>query len=169
MIKNIKWKEFSFGEVFLKIKRGKRLIREKQNKGKMPYVSSSALNNGIDNFIDNKEGVRIFENCISLANSGSVGSAFFHSYKFIASDHVTQLAHPSFNKYIYLFFLPVIARLSEKYGFNREINDRRIKREKLLLPVDSKGKINFNFIENYMKKLEENFIKKVIAYYLKKA
>ncbi|MCE3038219.1 restriction endonuclease subunit S [Helicobacter anatolicus] len=165
---NLEWKEFNFSEIFKEIKRGKRLIKENQTQGKTPYVSSSSLNNGVDNFIDNEEGVRKFSNCISLANSGSVGSVFFHSYDFIASDHVTQLYNPRFNKYIYLFLLPIITRLKEKYSFNREINDKRIKREKLLLPIDSTGNLHWEFMESYIKNIEQKYIKKVVNYYNKK-
>ncbi|WP_220106542.1 restriction endonuclease subunit S [Helicobacter monodelphidis] len=93
-----KWREFYFDEIFTKIQRGKRLIKANQTQGKTPYVSSSAINNGIDNFIDNDSGVRKFQNCISIANSGSVGSAFFHHYTFIASDHITKLENKQFSK-----------------------------------------------------------------------
>lgn len=167
-LENIKWKEFSFDFVFKEIKRGKRLIKDNQFQGKTPYVSSSALNNGVDNFINNSENIRKFSNCISLANSGSVGSAFFHSYEFVASDHVTQLIQPKFSKYVYLFLLPIIARLSEKYSFNREINDKRINREKLLLPIDSKGNPDYALIESYMKNIEYRKIQNIIKYYKNK-
>ncbi len=166
--KSIQWKEFYFADIFKEIKRGKRLIKDDQIQGKTPYVSSSAFNNGVDNFIDNYENVRKFSDCISLANSGSVGSAFFHSYEFIASDHVTQLIQPKFSKYIYLFLLPIIARLSEKYSFNREINDKRIKREKLLLPMDTKGNPNWQFMENYTRNIEYKKISNAVDYYQKK-
>ena len=45
----------------------------------------------MDGFVGNEGSVRKFEDCITIANSGSVGSAFFHQYEFVASDHVTQL------------------------------------------------------------------------------
>ncbi len=61
--------------------------------------------------------------------------------------------------------LPLIQRLSEKYSFNREINDVRIKREKLVLPIDSKGNPNYAFMESFMKNLEQKHLKKIIKYY----
>ena len=164
----LQWREFYFYEIFHKIKRGKRLIKKHQIDGKTPYVSSSSINNGVDNFINNNKEVRKFQNCISLANSGSVGSAFFHQYDFIGSDHITALENATFNPYIYLFMLPLIQRLSEKYSFNREINDARIKREKLVLPIDSKGNPNYDFMESFMRKLEQKHLQKIIAYYQNK-
>lgn len=165
---SMQWGEFYFYEIFHKIKRGKRLIKKHQIEGKTPYISSSATNNGVDNFISNDERVRKFQNCISLANSGSVGSAFFHQYEFIGSDHITALENKKFNLYIYLFMLPLIKRLGEKYSFNREINDSRIKREKLILPIDSKGKPNYAFMESFMQNLESKHLKNIIYFYRQK-
>ena len=164
-IGDCEWGEFYLNEIFTTIQRGKRLTKENQKEGTRPYVSSSKANNGVDNFISNDYGVRIFSHCISLANSGSVGSAFFHEYEFVASDHITILHNESFNKYIYLFMLPIINRLSEKYSFNREINDDRIKREKILLPKTKDNTPDFAFMEKIMKSLESSTYAKVINYY----
>lgn len=54
--------------------------------------------------------------------------------------------------------IPIINRLSEKYSFNREINDERIKREKLLLPVTDQGEIDFVRMAAYMKKIERDML-----------
>ena len=92
------------------------------------------MNNGVDAFIGNDGHIRKYENCITLANRGSVGTAFYHCYEFIASDHVTALQSSKLNKYSYLFVATMVSRLQEKYSFNREINDLRINREKYCSP-----------------------------------
>lgn len=112
----------------------------------------------MDGFVGNESGVRKFSNCLTVANSGSVGSAFFHQYEFVASDHVTQLKREGLDKYAYLFMLPLINRLSEKYSFNREINDNRIKREKLILPATQTGEIDFAFMSSFMKEIEQDIL-----------
>ncbi|MCY6384583.1 restriction endonuclease subunit S, partial [Actinobacillus pleuropneumoniae] len=164
-LKNIEWREFFISDIFTKIQRGKRLTKGNQQGGDMPYVSSTASNNGVDNFIGNSSGVRIFENCLTLANSGSVGSAFFHHYQFVASDHVTALQMEQPNKYVYLFLSTLLKRLEEKYSFNREINDKRIQREKILLPVHSDGKPDWQFMEDFMRQIEKDKIKTILNYY----
>lgn len=148
------WKVFFIKEIFPSVQRGKRLTRENQISGKFPYVSSSALNNGVDGFIGNKAGVRVFTECLSLANSGSVGSCFYEPFEFVASDHVTHLKREGLNKYHYLFLACVINRLAEKYNFNREINDLRISREKILLPIGDDGEPDYDFMEQYIKERE---------------
>ena len=163
-LKNKDWKEFDLKEIFPKIQRGKRLKKADHQKGKVPYVSSTASNNGVDGFIGNKEGVRVFSDCLSLANSGSVGSCFYQPYKFVASDHVTKLENPKFNKYVYLFLSSVVSRISEKYSFNREINDTRIKKEKILLPVNKDDKPDFEFMEKFMREKELKLLEKYKNY-----
>lgn len=154
------WRPFFLTELFPIIQRGKRLKSEDHIPGKMPYISSSAMNNGVDNFISNTKRVRIFANCLSLANSGSVGSSFYEPFSFVASDHVTHLKNEKYNKYHYLFIATLINRLSKKYNFNREINDVRIAREKIMLPVDENGDPDFDFMAQYVEELEQQLIQK---------
>ena len=152
-LENKEWKAFLLTDLFENIQRGKRLTKEKQKDGSIPYVSSSAQNNGVDNFISNETGVRIFENCLSLANSGSVGSCFYEPFKFVASDHITHLRNLKNTKYSYLFTATLLNRLSQKYNFNREINDKRISNEIIILPITSDGKPDYIYMEQYTKNL----------------
>ncbi len=64
--------------------------------------------------------------------------------------------------------VPIINRLSEKYGFNREINDERIKREKLLLPIDEKGEIDFAFMSSFMREVEKDMLGTTLKYFTDK-
>lgn len=168
-LKDKKWKEFFIVDIFPSIQRGKRLIKDNQISGNVPYVSSTAMNNGVDNFIqyDSKK-MRKFKNCLSVANSGSVGSSFYEPFEYIASDHVTHLKNDKFNQYIYFFIATMTNRWSQKYNFNREINDPRISREKILLPVNSNDEPDYVYMEKYIKNI---FYKKYSDYleYVKKA
>jgi len=154
------WREFKLTEIFKSIKRGKRLKKDDHIKGCMPYISSTAINNGTDGFIGNQVGVRIFKNTLTIANSGSVGCVFYHPYEFVASDHVTKIENDSFNRYTYLFIASVVKRLSEKYSFNREINDTRISAEKILLPVNAAGNPDYDYMAAYAQNLENKKLEK---------
>ena len=164
-LSHTQWKSFCFKEVFTEIQRGKRLKKADHSEGTMPYISSTSRNNGVDGFVGNDSGVRKYSQCLTVANSGSVGSAFFHQYEFVASDHVTQLKREGLDKYAYLFLIPLVNRLSKKYSFNREISDNRIKREKLILPATEKGEIDFVFMSSFMKKVEQNILDTTLKIY----
>ncbi|WP_156008953.1 restriction endonuclease subunit S [Streptococcus ruminantium] len=163
-LEKVEWKTFRFTEVFQEIQRGKRLTKANQKEGDKPYISSTAENNGVDGFIGNDSGVRTFENVLTLANSGSVGSTFYQNFEFVASDHVTALKSEEADKYANLFMSSVVRRLEEKYSFNREINDTRIKREKIILPADKNGNPNFQYMSDFVKKLELDKVQEVLEY-----
>ena len=146
------WKEFYLRDIFTDIQRGKRLKTADHVQGRTPYVSSSAVNNGVDAFIGNTVKIRKFADCLTLANSGSVGKTFYQKYEFIASDHVTALKSDKLNEYSYLFVAAIVQRLENKYSFNREINDMRINKEKVVLPIDECGNPDYAFMEQYVRK-----------------
>lgn len=150
------WGEFFLTELFPQIQRGKRLTKANQINGNIPFISSTSLNNGVDNYISNDTKVRKFKNCLTIANSGSVGASFYQPFEFIASDHVTHLKNDKMNKYIYLFIATLTNRLSEKYNFNREINDKRISREKIMLPINNDGQPDYEYMEQYVKNIMIN-------------
>lgn len=158
-----KWEAFNVNYIFPYIQRGKRLKKDDHKAGNIPYVSSTMMNNGVDNFISNKEGKK-FDNCITIANSGSVGASFYHQYEFIGSDHITAFKNEKFNKYIYLFLATIVSRISDKYSFNREINDFRISNEKVLLPVNEDGNPDYEYMEQYIKNIMCNQYKRYLDF-----
>lgn len=159
-LSEVDWKAFKLIDIFDSIKRGKRLTKNKQVDGNIPYISSTSNNNGLDNFISNNNNVRLFDNCLTLANSGSVGETFYHPYKFVASDHVTHLKKNNLNKYTYLFVANMIKRIGNKYSFNREINDFRIKREQIILPTLN-DQPDYEFLEQYIKRRENEILDRI--------
>lgn len=129
--------------------------------GIVPYVSSKANNNGVDAYIEATKGTRVFENCISLANSGSVGTAFYEPFAFVASDHVTSLQRENTSQYVYLFLTAVLEQQKSNFDFNREISDLRIKKMRVMLPVDDNDEPDYNFMEECGRKM---MTKKYIQY-----
>lgn len=152
------WQEFDFEEVFT-ISRGKRLVKLDQIAGDIAYISSSKKNNGVDNYILPPSFMKIYKNALTLNNSGSVGYCFYHPYKFVVSDHCTVIQIKNkkikLNNYISLFLKPIIESMRGKYNFAREINNERLKKEKILLPIAKDGLPNWEFMENYIKSLSK--------------
>lgn len=162
-LNSVAWKEFFITEIFQPPKRGKRIISQNYIDGDMPVVSSAGGNNGVIAFAGNTEKVRIYGECLSVANGGvSAGFAFYHPYDFIATDHVTHFKGSGLNKYHYLFIATIIKnQMHDKYDFSREMTDPRLKREKIILPINKDGSPDFSYMEQYSKNL---LIKKYIQY-----
>ena len=143
------WAPFLIGDIFDYMKRGKRLKRADHVAGHVPYVSSTSNSNGVDGFITPPQKARLFSDCISLANSGSVGAAFYEPFEYVASDHVTCLKRDNCNPSLYLFLATVLKKQKNNFGFNREIKDDRLKRMQVMLPVCKDGTPDFSFMEEY--------------------
>jgi hypothetical protein len=152
---NKEYNYFEFYQVF-NYERGRRLITQNQVSGDTAYISSTALNNGLDNYITPPGYMVVHENRLTLSNSGSVGYLFYHDYEFVASDHVTVigLKNRDLNKYIAMFLKPIFEKIKYRYNFGREISNDRISKEKIYLPIDDYGKPDWAYMENYVKSLE---------------
>ncbi len=152
------WQEFKFNDVF-DIFRGDRLVTLDQIDGDIAYISSSKKNNGVDNYIFPPEFMKIYQNALTLNNSGSVGYCFYHPYKFVISDHCTMVQIKDrtvkLNSYIALFLKPIIEAMKDKYSFAREINNERLGKEKILLPTKNHKNPNWDFMEDYIKSLSK--------------
>ena len=163
---DIEWKSFNFDKVF-KYERGKRYKKLDHTSGQIPYISSSALNNGIDNYVNPPSYMKRYNNKITLANSGSVGSCFYHSYEFVASDHcmVVWLKDRELNRYLALFFNAIFEKaLKPKYEFSREINHERLMAETFFLPTKD-NTIDFNFMESFIKAIEKQHIETLYRFW----
>lgn len=147
-----KWLHFKMPEVFDFIQRGKRLKNADHVPGVVPYVSSTANNNGVDDYIQAVSRTRVFGDCISLANSGSVGKAFYEPFDYVASDHVTALKAEGMSKDAYLFLTASIERQGSNFNFNREINEARIKNMRIMLPVDDEGEPDYEYMAEYARR-----------------
>ena len=147
----INYKYFLISDVF-NYCRGKRLTKLNQEEGDIAYISSTKFNNGVDNYITPPSYMKIYKNCITIANSGSVGYAFFHDYKFVASDHVTVLwlKDRELNKKIAMYLITLLKALKENYFFNREMSDKRIEKDYIKLPVKEDESIAWDYMESYI-------------------
>lgn len=55
--------------------------------------------------------------------------------------------------------------MQDKYHFNYKINENRLKSDKLMLPINNEG--NLDFMENYMKQQELKQLGKIKSYLIK--
>ncbi|BCZ18794.1 hypothetical protein NHP190012_04360 [Helicobacter sp. NHP19-012] len=123
------------------------------------------MNNGVDGYVAPPDYMKIYQNKITIANSGSVGSCFYHPYPFVTSDHcmVVWLKDRELNRHLALFCTTILRHgVQHKYGFNREINKERLLEERFKLPVMGGG-IAYDVMENFIRALEKQQIERVKA------
>ena len=136
-------------------------------KGKYPYVTTSATNNGVEGFYSHFTE----EGNVIVIESACAGFATYQSENFSASDHAEKCT-PLFdmNINIGIFLVTIINADMYKYSYGRKCNQIRIKNRTIKLPIqhnkdgspfiDSEKKYSpngyvpdWNFMENYIKSL----------------
>lgn len=146
------WGEF-FIEDIAQIVSGRDIYEAERIKGNIPYVSATANNNGIGYFVGNTNET-LEENCLSVNRNGSVGYSFYHNYKALFSNDCRKLRLKSKSPFVGKFISQIITGQKEKYGYGYKMGTGRIKRQKILLPIDKKGQPDYYYMENFIKKLE---------------
>ena len=152
-LNSVKWKAFYINEIF-SISAGKRLTKADMDNGKIPFIGATDSNNGITNWIATPNS-SFDKNVLGVNYNGSVVENFYHPYGCIFSDDVKRLhlREHADNKYILLFFKTVILQQKVKYTYGYKFNGQRMKRQKILLPVNEKGDPDYEFMEQYGKQI----------------
>lgn len=157
MLNSVKWEYFKLEDLF-KIERGRSLPMKDQEYGDIPIVSSTEQNNGVSNKVKKSSENKLFQrNSITLAINGSVGECFHQPHDFFATGDVAvlKLKYGCTNEYINLFLVTVLRLEKQRYSYGRKWTMTRIKSTSIKLPVDSNGDPNWNFMEDYMKKISK--------------
>lgn len=154
------WKEFFITDV-LKINSGRDIYENERISGNIPYIGASANNNGITHFISN-ENKTLESNCISVNRNGSVGYAFYHQYAALYSNDCRKLRPLFNNRYISLFIANQITAQREKYNYGYKMGTGRLKKQKILLPIDDNGEPDYEYMEAFIK----NQFNKILSSYI---
>lgn len=157
------WREFFFEDV-LSIDSGKRLTKADMQEGVRPFVGASDSNNGIT-FFTSSVNESLDSNVLGVNYNGSVGFSFYHPYEALFSDDVKRvkwLDTKHNNRYTLLFLACIIHQQKNKYAYGYKFNGQRMKRQKILLPVDSLGYPDWGFMKAYMKHQEQLILKHTI-------
>ena len=158
----VEWDEYFIDEI-IDVKSGVRLTKDEQEKGRIPFIGSSDNHNGVTEFISNTNS-STSSNILGVNYNGSVGYAFYHPYKATFSDVVKRLSFKNGknNQYTLLFLKHIIERQAKKYAYGYKFNGQRMKRQIVKLPSKSdSGQPDFEFMEQYMKRMENQAIQKV--------
>ena len=159
-LESVQWGEFIVGEIFDFVMRGKRLIERDRIKGDTPYYSASKENNGLTDMIANP----LFTTKNKLIIS-TFCDCYFVEGEFTASDEITIFGNDKLNKYNGLFIANIVRSNASKYAFGRKAFSERLIKQIIKLPIDSKGNPHYEFMESFMKNLEQKHLRKIIKYY----
>ncbi|HHB93368.1 MAG TPA: restriction endonuclease, partial [Thioploca sp.] len=145
------------------INSGQDIYKAKRTKGNIPYVTATALNNGIGYYVGNNNKT-LEKGCLSVNRNGSVGYSFYHDYSALFSNDCRKLRLKYPSKHVGIFISQQITRQKDKYGYGYKMGTARIKRQRIMLPINENKAPDYEYMENYMKQLELKKLKKYLQY-----
>lgn len=163
-MQNVEWGEYSYKSIFNKIAQGRRLKKNDQVPGPIPFIMAGTTNAGVVNYIANP--VATFpKNSITIDIFGNV---FYRDYDFGAGDDtgVYWCDEKDYTKSAMLFIaISMQKSLLGKFSFGAKLRSSQSHDFQMKLPVKN-GQIDFAFMESFIAELEAERLEELEAYLL---
>lgn len=155
-------KEFRFVDVFNSIKQGRRLKKEDQCPGNIPFVMSGTTNTGVFGYVSNP--IAVFpKNSITI---DIFGNSFYRNYGFGAGDDtgVYWSSVKQYSKSVMLFFTAAMKKaLSGKFSYGKKLRSSQSLHFKMQLPAKD-GKPDYKTMELLISAIQKLVIKDVVQF-----
>ena len=158
----ITWGEFSLGDIFNHIRQGKRLKKEDQEPGRVPFVMAGTSNMGVANYVANP--VASFPaNAITVDIFGNV---FYRGYAFGAGDDtgVYWSESEEATREVMLFYAAAMNRaLAGRFSYGCKLRSSRSHAIVIKLPVQS-GYPDYALMEVLISAIRKLVVQDVVDY-----
>lgn len=159
----VKWGEFKYKEVFNRIEQGRRLKKDDQIDGTIPFVMSGTTNAGVVNYISNP--VASFpKNAITI---DIFGNTFYRNYAFGAGDDTGVYWNDTtaYSSNAMLFFAVAMQKsMMGRFSYGKKLRSSQSEDFTMHLPVTDDGTIDFDFMESFIAELEAERVAELSAY-----
>ncbi|MDG6345336.1 restriction endonuclease subunit S [Glaesserella parasuis] len=156
------WGGYRFADIFNKIQQGRRLKKDDQVAGDIPFVMAGITNTGVVNYISNP--VASFpKNSITI---DIFGNAFYRSYDFGAGDDtgVYWNDKKELSKEMMLFLTKSAEKALEgKFSYGKKLRSSQSLNFKMQLPT-SNQQPDYSFMEILISAVQKLVIKDVVRY-----
>lgn len=147
-------KELPITEIFkTPIQTGEFHVSGEMDDGKIPLISTSALNNGVEKYVDVPlEQTNL--NAITISSDGTPLTSYFHYYNFVAKDNV-MICFPKEN-YRFTTLLYITTQLNKlrwRFSYGRKCYLNKIDKIRIYIPTNRAGEIDEDYIEFLIKSL----------------
>ncbi|MBF0750918.1 MULTISPECIES: restriction endonuclease subunit S [unclassified Pasteurella] len=156
------WGEYRFADIFNNIQQGRRLKKDDQVAGDIPFVMAGITNTGVVNYISNP--VATFpRNSITI---DIFGNAFYRSYDFGAGDDtgVYWNDESELSKGMMLFLTKSSEKaLAGKFSYGKKLRSSQSLNFKMQLPSYNQQP-DYSFMETLISAIQKLVIKDVVHY-----
>ena len=158
----IEWREYRFADIFNNIQQGRRLKKDDQIEGSIPFVMAGVTNTGVVNYISNP--VATFpKNSITI---DIFGNAFYRNYDFGAGDDtgVYWNTERKLSREMMLFLTKTSEKaLQGKFSYGKKLRSSQSLNFRMKLPTKN-GTPDYDFMNTYISAIHKLVIKEVVFY-----
>lgn len=157
-LKNKEWNEFVFEELFDIQSTSSGIDRNKliNKKGIIPYLTRSEKNNGYDSFVCEQSDNYKKDDSNVITIGLDTQTVFYQPIEFYTGQNIQVLKCKELNKEIAQFLIPLIKRQMEKFNWGGNgATLTRLRRSKLLVPINENSEPDFEFMEAFMVQKEQ--------------
>lgn len=174
-LKDIKWGEYRIGGLFDKIKTKKLPYKAKElptvptGENILPCLTSSFQNQGL-NYYAPKDGATVLKNVITIPQNSDVYRAYYQSNDFTvlsdayAIDWIYDTRKLTRNQY--LFIVRCINKVTDLpiYSYKNKLGGWNVVKDKYIMLPEKEGKIDFEFMNDFISAIIKLTIKDVVKY-----
>lgn len=160
LVNDNQWKEFAIGDTFELINSSsyhKYDVVETDEENKLPYVTRTSLNNGIEMHVkrDNPFNINSGNQIVFGAENADF---FYQEHPFVTGNKMYLLQHERMNKPIGLFLVNALrnAIKGSGFGYSLGMTATRLSNRKVLLPATKNGTPNWEYMEEQGKQKYES-------------
>ena len=161
------WREFTLTDFFSPIK-GNQNNMSSLVEGEFPLISAKKWGNGVKAFVSPNNKGLFPQHCITLNldGDGGAGLAYYHEYSFALDSHVAAL-YPKLllDRFCLIFIARSISAQRFRFGHGRAINKSRLSHFLIMLPIQSDGTPDWDFMSDFMKKVEQDTLSEALRYF----
>lgn len=166
-LESVTWGEFSFSQLFEKIIQGRRLKKQDQVLGSLPFVMAGTTNTGVVDYVGN--ATRIFpENSLTVDIFGNV---FYRSYEYGMGDDTGAYWNEKkpIQKNAMLFVACTMQKfMVGKFDFGHKLRSSRSLDFKIKLPIKPDNTPDYDYMNLVISAMQKVVIKNVVLYADKK-
>ena len=125
----------------------------KQKDGKVPYITRTNLNNGIENFIGEEQLKHFKKNEGNVITIGlDTQTVFYQEVPFYTGQNIQVLSNSNLNEHNAKFVIPILEKQMTKFNWGGNgATLTRLKRTKITLPIDDNQNPDWHYMELYIK------------------
>lgn len=164
-LNNKKWREFKIEHIFI-IEKCKCSNVSLLLDGNISYVGATNRNNGVIKFVENNAKLITKGNCIAFIcdGEGSIGYSVYKNEDFIGSTTIKIGRNKYLNRYVGIFITTIADKVRGKYNFGFKRTEEHLKKETIILPVNSFDEPDYEYMEQYIRNIEMNKLEKYLKY-----